>query len=213
MTRHKLTDICPEKILRAGIPADREHSPSVISLVSSPNVANLKRIVCNVLEPVLLRALVCKDEKAAAGETDICPYPEHRNNNATNLTCNDCKNVLAQIYIRLDQAHCNCTLRSCIIAFVEGQYLSKTDDLLERLRCSVDWLNVKIERPYFYIFYYGQPMFLCNANNSCKSINQKIKKIFNFYSQDEDVCIVAPVGRKSESLIINHEKRFSCKAS
>lgn len=199
-------------IVRAGKPTNEEFSPSSVSLLSSPNVANLKRIVFYASEPILLRLLVCKDERVA-GKIDTCPYPEHKKNDATNLACRDCKNVLAQIYIRLNRINLNRTLRSCVIVFVEGQYLSRTDDLLERLQCSVKWLNIELEQPYFYIFYYGQPMLLSNTNNSCKNINHKIKELFNFYSRDEDVCIVASVGRESESLIINHKNIFSCKAS
>jgi hypothetical protein len=135
------------------------------------------------------------------------------NNNATRLACKDCENVLAQIYIKLDRPNCNHTLRSCVIAFVEGQYLSKTDDLLKRLQCSVNWLDIKLERPYFYVFYYGQPLLLSSADNSCRHINPGMKKIFDFYSQEENVCTVAPVERHSESLIIDHKNVFSCRAS
>jgi hypothetical protein len=199
-------------IVRAGKPTDKEFSPSAVPLISSSNVANLKRIVCNVHESVLLRLLVCKDERVV-GETDVCPYQAHKNDEATRLVCNDCENVLAQIYIRLEQSHGNRTLRSCIVSFVEGQYLIRTDDLLQRLQSSVIWLGIERERPLFYIFYYGQPMVQLIANNSCKTINDRIKRAFGFYTQEEDVCVVAPVGRYSESLIINHKNIFSCKAS
>jgi hypothetical protein len=212
MTRHKLTDICPEMIVRSGKPDGEEFSPSAVPLVSSPHVANLKRIICNVYEPVLLRVLVCKDENIAGG-ADTCLYPDHKNDEAIKLACNDCDNLLAQVYIRLDRPNGNRTLRSCVIAFVEGKYLSRTDDLLNRLHYSIAWLDIERERPHFYIFYYGQPMFQLNANNSRQLINNRIKEMFHIYSQEEDVCIVAPVGRYAESLIISHRNIFSCKAS
>jgi hypothetical protein len=196
-------------ILRAAMPSGGEFSSSTVPLVPSHNVANLRRIVCNALEPVVLRMLVCKDERVVE-EIDACSYPDHRNNEATKLACNDCKNELAQIYIRLERVNDS---RSCVIAFVEGQYLSQIDDLLARLQYSVLWLDIKRERPYFYIFYYGQPMAQLATNNSSKHINDRIKEIFDFYPKEEETCIVAPVGRHSESLIINHRKKFSCKAS
>jgi hypothetical protein len=66
-------------IIEAAKQSYKESTPRTVPLASSSNVANLKRIVCNVRERVLLRVLVCKDEKVA-GETDICSYPEHKNN-------------------------------------------------------------------------------------------------------------------------------------
>jgi hypothetical protein len=176
-------------IVRSGKPADEKFSPSAVPLVSSANVANLKRIVCNVQDHVLLRVLACKGERAV-GKADVCPYPDHKNNGATRLACVDCNNVLAQIYIRLEHSHDNQSLRSCIIAFGEGQYLSKTDDLLQRMQYSIAWLDIEHERPHFFIFYYGQPMAQLIAKNSQKFINDRIKKLYNFYSPEEDVCIV-----------------------
>jgi hypothetical protein len=168
----------------------------------SPNVANLKRIVCNAHEPVLLRVLVCKDEKAA-GVSGICPYPDHKNSGAVRLSCDDCKNVLAQIYLRLEQPDRSRALRSCIIAFVEGTYLSKTDDLVARLQHSVEWLDIKRERPLFYIFCYGEPLVKNTANNAFGRIDDRIREIFDFYPEGEDTCVLSQVRRDSEALIIN----------
>jgi hypothetical protein len=205
-----MDNICPRMIVRSTVPNDREFNPNTIELLPSKNVANLEKIVCNVLEPVLLRLLVCKDEKS--GETsDDCPYPEHKNREAVKLACNNSEAKLAQIYIRHDRI--NAQSRSCVIVFVEGQYLSKTDELLERLQNSVSWLDIANERPYFYIFHYDQPAFQLTANNSCKRINAKMKKLFTGYSQDEDICIAVSVQRGSKSLIVNHTTKFSLRAS
>jgi hypothetical protein len=201
--------MCPGRIVRAAVPT-AGNIPSKISLLPSPNVANLKWIVCNVLEPVLLRMLVCKDENSA-GIFDNCPYPEHKNNAADKWTCVDSVGKLAQIYLRHNNT--DQKSRSCIITFVEGQYLGKTDELLELLQNTIDWLNVKQEKPYFYIFYYGQPVNQLTANNSRHAINSKIKEIFSGYSQDEDACIIAPIRRDSECLIMKHTKRFSFSAA
>jgi hypothetical protein len=204
-----LAGICPEKIIRTAAPRDGG-IPSKIPLLPSPRVANLKWITCNVLEPVLLRLLACKDENGG-GMSDNCPYPEHKNISADTWTCSDSNGNLAQIYIRHDSI--NQKSRSCVIAFVEGQCLHKTGELLELLQNTITWLGIKHERPYFYIFYYGHPMNLLTANNSRHAINKKIKEIFDIYSPDEDVCITVPVRSDSECLIINHTKKFSFSAA
>jgi hypothetical protein len=56
-----LAGVCPKMIIRTAAPRDKS-IPAKIILLPSPNVANLKWITCNILEPVLLRMLVCKDE-------------------------------------------------------------------------------------------------------------------------------------------------------
>jgi hypothetical protein len=58
-----MTSICPEIIIRAVNPKDEDFGPCTVKLSASSGVANLERIICNVLEPVLLRVLVCKEEK------------------------------------------------------------------------------------------------------------------------------------------------------
>jgi hypothetical protein len=113
-------------------------------------MANLEKIECNVLDAVLLRLLVCKDEKSAE-LPGICSYPKHKNEGAVKLACNF-KDKLVQMYIKLDRM--SVKSRSCVITFVEGQYLSRTDELLEILQNSVLWLDIKNENPYFYIFYW-----------------------------------------------------------
>jgi hypothetical protein len=191
-------------------PKNREFNPNTIELLPSKNVANLEKIVCNVLESVLLRLLVCKDEKSGKTPED-CPYPEHKNCEADKLVCNNSEAKLAQIYIRHDKV--NAQSRSCVIVFVEAQYLSKTEELLERLQNSISWLDIENERPYFYIFHYGPPACQLTANNSCKRINAKMKELFTGYSQDEDICIAVSVQRGSKSLIVNHRTKFSLIAS
>jgi hypothetical protein len=163
-----------------------------------------------VLEPVLLRLLVCKDENITKTPDD-CPYPEHKNREATKWICNSSENKLAQIYIRHEKIAAKA--RSCLIIFVEGRYLGRTDELLETLLCTVSLLNIEQEKPYFYIFYYGQPVIQLTAANTCKLINNKIKEKIKIYSFDEDICIALPIRRTSESLIINHSKKFSCSAA
>jgi hypothetical protein len=205
-----LDEVCPGRIVRSASPKGREFSPSIVNLLPSSNVANLEKIECNVLEPVLLRLLVCKEENPA-GSSDDCPYPGHKNFAAVKFVCSDSNDKLAQMYIRHEKP--NTKSRSCVILFVEGQYLNKTDEILERMKKTVEWLDIERERPYFYILHYGDPQFLVTANNSRRRIDEGIKNLFNGYSQDEDVCSAIPVPRKSKSLIVNHTKKFIFRAS
>jgi hypothetical protein len=163
-----------------------------------------------VLDPVLLRLLACKEENPGR-IPDTCPYPEHRRDTVKQQLCCCFDGKLAHLYVRQDTM--DSKSRSCVLVFVEGQYLSRTSELVERLRNSIIWLDVEREQPYFYIFYYGQPMAQLTANSSRRFIDLEIKRAFSDYSQNEDICIVAPVGRYSEALTINHAKRFSFKAS
>lgn len=52
--------------------------------------------------------------------------------------------------------------------------------MVELLQNTVNWLNIKQEKPYFYIFHYGHPVNLLTANNSRHTINGKIKKFSTF---------------------------------
>jgi hypothetical protein len=206
-----MTDICPEILIWAAAPKGESFSPSTINLLASSHVANLKRIICNVPEPVLLRLLVCKDEKDLEASDD-CPYPEHKNREAVKLACNEASGKMAQIYIRHDKI--NRKARSCLIIFIEGYNLNKTDELLERLQNSVTWLGIAQERPYFYIFCYGYPMNQVAIGDLCKKIDKRLKDIFPDYSKEEDVCIATQVLRNSEVLFINTNRaKFSLSAS
>jgi hypothetical protein len=205
-----LDEVCPGRIVRSDSPKGGQFSPSIVNLLPSSNVANLEKIECNVLEPVLLRLLVCKEEKPARSSDD-CPYHDHKNPDAVRFACNDSNDKLAQMYIRHDNL--NTKSRSCVVLFVEGRYLSKTDELLKMMKNTVEWLGIARERPYFYIFHYGNPQFGVTATNSCRRINEGIKKHFTDYSQEEDVCRTAPVPRGSKSLVVNYSKNFLLRAS
>jgi hypothetical protein len=199
-------------IVRSARPKDKEFSPSIINLLSSKNVANLERIECNVLEPILLRLLACKDEKLLE-TSDDCPYPDHKNSGAVKLVCNTSEDKLAHIYIRNEKT--GAESRSYVIIFVEGNYLSETDELMERLQNSVSWLDIAHERPYFYIFYYGQPQYNLTATDSCNRISERMRKLFPGYSKNENICIPASVMKRSKSLIVamDAKKRISLRAS
>ena len=173
-------------------------------------MANLERIICNVHEPILLRLLVCKEERNT-DEPDSCLYPDHVNEKATKKACRDSNKKLAQIYIRHETI--NPVARSCVLVFIEGKYLSNTNVLIEIFQNTVNWLNIAKEKPYFYVFRYGVPQFDVTTNTASKNLNKKMKEILGGYSRGEDICFMLPVERDAKPLTINCTRIFSFRAS
>ena len=206
----ELTNICPEIIIKADTPREDNTGLRVIHLLPSPNTANLIDIVFDVRDSYLLRLLVCKEE-ISKEETDNCPYPMHKNNEATRRVCIDSGKKLAHIYVRHNQI--NNETRSFLIAFIEGEVLSKTDEILEMLKNTVDWLNIAKERPFFYIIRYGKPDISLATNQIRMTLTKKIKEIYSKYPDNEDPCIVLQTLHDSKSLIIEHIRKFIIKVS
>ena len=199
--------ICPSIIVRASQPTADGSNPSVIKLLDSLNTANIERIVSYVGEPLLLRLLVCKEEKKRQ-RANNCPYPEHENNDATKKACANPENKLAHIYVRDEKT--DKISRSCVVAFIEGLYLSKTDELLEIFKNTVEWLSIAQESPYFYIVRYGNPVVQTTINDSRTYLNKKIKEKFDGYLKNEDTCFIISINaskhkRKQESIAINRK--------
>jgi hypothetical protein len=181
-------------------------SPNTVQLIPSPNTANLNKIVFNMHLPILLRLLLCKEQRLTPSP-DNCPYPEHKNDGVVKKTCGNSVDKMAQIYVRHEKM--DTKARSCVLVFIEGHYLSNIDNLFLIVKNTVDWLQIAHEKPYFYIFHYGSPVFGTAATHAIKKLNKKIKELFTEYSQTEDICMGSPVGRRSESLQINHTVKFS----
>lgn len=190
---------CPFKIV---LPTDPP-----VSLLPSPNTANLDKIVFNIHDPFLLRLLLCKEEKISQHSTN-CLYPNHKNPNAVNIACNF-QGKLAHIYVRREQT--NNTTRSCVIVFIETMYLFDKNGLLNLFNNTVSWLNIAHERPYFYVVRYGEPKNSLNTNYNSKVINIALKKTYSGYSNDEDICMIIPVEKHSQSLRIDYTKNFYIK--
>ena len=66
--------ICPKRIVRAS-DQQQDDKPAVVSLLPYENTVNLRDIVCNSHEPVLLRLLVCKELKEKENQ-DRCPFTD-----------------------------------------------------------------------------------------------------------------------------------------
>lgn len=208
-----MPDICPEMIVRitASTPGNSQSDRSdIISLTPFSNTAMFKTIQFNTSEPVLLRLLMCRDENPTKNPDD-CPCPDHKNRTATKMACRDSRNKLAQIYVR--QERIAAQTRSCIIVFIERQYLTRIDELSKLLLSTVDWLGIAQERPYFYIFGYGSSGYGLTHDNTHIVLNKKIKGDIAGYSDSEEVCFVRGIIRGNDGLTIFPASRFSMKVS
>lgn len=205
-----MSGICPKMTVRAAAPTSKDFQPAIIPLLPSTNTAMLKTIVCNIHKPVLLRLLVCGNENTTKNPNN-CPYPNHKDSAATKMVCRNSEIKLAQVYFRHEQI--TAMARSCIIVFIEGQYLTRTDELFELLLSTVNWLGIARERPYFYIFSYGRPECGLTHNTTRITLDRKIKSGIAGYSKDEDVCFVNGVSRIAERLILSYTSQFSVRVS
>ena len=205
-----MEEICPERIIRTSSIVADGANPNVIELLYSSNTAYLERITCYILEPVLLRLLICRD--AVNSDTlNNCSYPDHRKMEATRKACESDKK-LAQIYIRHEKI--NPKARSCIIIFIEGKYLHETDEIIQIFQNTVNWLNIANEKPFLHVLRYGEPQISLTTKNIGIDLNKKIRKIFAGYSDAEDICIMVSVRRGTKPLIINSQySKFSITAS
>ena len=205
-----MAEICPERIIRTSSVIKDGTSPNVIELLYNSNTAYLERIICNVLEPVLLRLLACKD--AANPDTlNNCSYPDHKNMEAVKKACESDKK-LAQIYIRHERF--NPKARSCIVIFIEGKFLRETDEIVQIYQNTINWLNIADEKPFLHVLGYGEPQIFLTTKNVGIELNRKIKGIFTNYSETEDICIMVSVKRGAKPLIVNSPySKFSITAS
>jgi hypothetical protein len=191
---------CPLKIVKPTDPP--------IPLLQSLNTANLKKIVFNIHNPVLLRLLVCKKEKNTQHSTN-CLYPDHKNSNAVNIACNS-QDELAHIYIRNEQT--DDAVQSCLISFIEATDLFTTNGLLELFKNTLKWLNITDEKPCFYaIMRYGKPQASVHTNYAHKILNREMKKMYNDHPKGEDICIIVPAEKHSEFLRIDYANKFYIK--
>lgn len=199
-----MAEICPKKIVKPVSTQRGAAKPEIIPLLPSSNTAKLQRIIFDVRDHVLLRLLVCKEE-ITKNETSGCPYPEHTNNAATIKACGYSNKRLAHVYVRHEQT--NEDVRSCVIVFIEGMRLCRTNELMDMLKNTVDWLEIAKEKPFFYIVRYGQAAINNTIDETRTTLTKKIKEIYKGYPDDDDTCIVLSVLHDSQSLMIDQTKK------
>lgn len=185
-----MADICPEKIVEAGI----------IPLIPYHYIAGLNNIVFNVNAPILLRLLTCKD---AINLNRECSYPDHINPRAVKKACH-LENVgLAQIYFRHETI--DPRAGSGIILFIEGIYLRDTDKLFDIYTNTLNWLNIAGEKPFLFVVCYGDPIHYNDISITRRILDQKLKP----NSKYKNPCEITYANEDSESLLITHTKLFN----
>lgn len=203
--------ICPRRIIWAS-DQQQDDIPAIVPLLPSCNTANLESIICNSHLPVLLRLLVCKEEKI---DPSICPFADppytcHINPDATKKACT-CDYKLAQIYFRHERI--DLKARSGVVVFIEGNRLNQTDMLLEIFENTIKWLGVAKEKPYFFVMHFGDPIAGIPILKTKKLLDEKLRNMCLGYSENEEICFFNSVNRLSNILILTHTKRFTVRAS
>jgi len=206
--------ICPKTIVRASN-QQQDDNPAVIPLLLPyEKTANLNNIVCSSHEPVLLRLVVCKELKEKDNQ-DKCPFTNpphavHINSEATRqICCESADKIFTQIYFRHEKI--DKKARSCVVAFIEGDTLHRTDVLLERFKNTVEWLQIAEEKPFYHVVFYGDPQCGNDHTKAEKKLEENMRKLYSQYSQDEEICFLIYANKKAESLRLYHTTIFSVK--
>jgi hypothetical protein len=199
-----MCDFCPKMIVRA------EHTsggfrPYEINLEPGPETANLSKIVCNSMIPILLRLLLCGKCKKRLNISD-CPYPDHKNCATSVIECCCSKTDIASLYIAQDSSK----NEHYLIVFVEGMRSGRKDDLVKILNDTMILLNINNEHVHFYIFYYGPPVITNELNSVQNHINKKFAPLLRSYRPNEDICTARQIGRKADSLTISGDRYLKC---
>ena len=205
--------ICPKTLVRAS-DQQQDDNPAVIPLMPHEKTANLNSIVCSSHESVLLRLTVCKELKEESNQNK-CPFADppyaiHANLTATKQICNEpTDKIFTQIYFRHEKI--DKKARSCVIAFIEGDALHKTDILLEKFKNTVEWLQITEEKPFYHVVFYGDPQFGNDNTKAEKKLEEKMREQYSQYSEDEEICFLVYASKKAEFLRVNHTTIFSVK--
>jgi hypothetical protein len=191
-------------IVRAAHSSDGSR-PYEISLKPGPETANLSKIVCNSMIPILLRLLLCGKCKKRLDISD-CPYPGHKNSATGVIECCHSKNDIASLYIAQDSsinAH-------CLIVLVEGMRSGRKDDLVKILNDTIILLNISNEYIHFYIFYYGPPVIANELDSVKNHINKKFAPMLRSCRPNEDICTARQISRRADSLTISGDRHLKC---
>ena len=203
--------ICPKRIVRAS-DQQQENKSAVVQLLPYENTANLNIIVCNSHEPVLLRLLVCKELREENNQNncpfEAPPHTSHINAEADRRLCNEPGDKrFTQIYFRHEKI--DKKARSCIVAFIQGDSLHKTDVLMEWFKNTVEWLQIAEEKPFYHVVFYGDPLFDNDYTAAEKDLDEKMRKIYSQYSKDEEICFIIYANKEAEVLRLHYTTTFS----
>jgi hypothetical protein len=199
-----MCDFCPKMIVRAARISDGSR-PYEINLEPGPETANLSKIVCNSMIPILLRLLLCGKCKKRLNISD-CPYPDHKNCATGVIECCCSKTNIASLYIARDSSK----KEHYLIVFVEGTRSGRKDDLVKILNDTMTLLNINNEHVHFYIFYYGMPVITNELNSVQNHVNKKLAPLLGSYRPNEDICTARQIRRRADSLTISGDRYLKC---
>jgi hypothetical protein len=170
-----MREICPKNTLWDIKP---NHVSGIVDISSSYEVYSIKNIIFKTPYPVLLRLLLCREEKIrlkkdTATIEENCPFINQFNSNINNepieYACSEKykKYKMAHIYFRHETPEEG--EGSCIFAFISNRSEdpAKIADLLIK---TAEWLEVLEEKLYFHLKY-------INPGNSLHK-NDKKRKIY-----------------------------------
>jgi hypothetical protein len=199
-----MCDFCPKKIVRAAR-ISGGFKPYEIKLNPGPETANLSKIVCNSVIPILLRLLLCGKCKKRLN-ISCCQYPGHKNRATGVIKCCCSKTDIASLYIAQNRSK----NEHYLIVFVEGMRSGRKDDLVKILNDTMILLNINNARVHFYIFYYGPPVITNELNSVQKYVNKIFAPLLMAYRPNEDICTARQIGRKEDSLTISGDRYLKC---
>jgi hypothetical protein len=199
-----MRDFCPKMIVRAADISNgfRQYE---INLDPGPETANLSKIVCNSMVPILLRLLLCGKCKKRLNISD-CSYPGHKNYATSVIKCCCSENDIASLYIARNSSK----NEHYLIVFVEGMRSGRKDELVKILNDTMILLNINNKHVHFYIFYYGLPVITNELNSVQNYVNKKFAPLLKSYRQNEDICTARQIGRKADSLTISGDRYLKC---
>jgi hypothetical protein len=199
-----MCDFCPKMIVRTA-QISNSFKPYEVNLRPGSETANLSKIVCNSMIPILLRLLLCGKCKERLNISD-CPYPDHKNNETGVIECCCSKNDIANIYIAPNSSR----NEHYLLVFTEGMRLGRKDELVKILNDTITLLNINGEHIHFYIFYYGPPVITNELNSVKDYVNKSLAPLLKSSKPNEDICTARQISRKADSLTISGEKRLKC---
>jgi len=200
-----MNEICPEKKIRA-IPS--QPVAGTINITVPNGKFRINEIEYKTVRPVLFRLLLCREEKIRLKlptnpQKSACPFPEQYNLEAdidkSQYACREPRNDIAHVYYRHEELQES--EQSCIVVFINNKS-EKIVNIAQRFINTVNWLQIKSERPYFRIVYiYNTPLIDINSVLIKNRIQDEIRKVLPSFKQE--ICKIVEFRKEHKKLKID----------
>jgi len=82
---------------------------------------------------------------------------------------------------------------------------------MNKFQNTVKWLKIVEEKPYFFVIYFGDPIFDVAINKAYKLLDEKMKSVYPDYlkNEDDEICFLIRANKKAEVLLLNYTSKFS----